>query len=257
MIDHTASSVRQTCCRPCPTATEHGRTIAILRAHLMEYPLCADAWIALARLQTDQRRRLDCLTRAAMLAPEDAQVQSDYLECRLQLDPQNQDVAGWARRLRVQRAIDGVVPNVFRRMQRVRALGEILVEWGALSDHELRLALAEQHRRQAGEERVLLGDLLVAKKLVTPHVLARALMEQLGERMARGDMPQALGEYLVQEHHISPADLERALSEQTRLRQLGRHETIGKILLRHGAISVAMLKRALERQRDDALAAFL
>ncbi|HZB23482.1 MAG TPA: hypothetical protein VE444_06510, partial [Gaiellaceae bacterium] len=56
-----------------------------------------------------------------------------------------------------------------------RPLGEILLEWGLLSDEQLQAALAEQ--RTSGKR---LGEVLVDSGLVPRDVLVSVLLEQCG-----------------------------------------------------------------------------
>jgi hypothetical protein len=252
----TTTTSAPTCRRPCPAVEAARGDTDLLRAHILSGAGCVDGWIALARLQSSADRRLDCLARAAALAQDDLDLQSEYLACRLAVYPNDRQAATQLEQLRVLQTLNGAAPSVFRRMQRVRSLGEILVDAGAISEHELRLLLNEQLRQTQSGRRSLLGDMLVANRRISPEELVGALMTQYRERLARGDMPQALGEYLVYEGYITPQALEHAIIEQIRLRLAKREESIGAILLRQRAVDQATIQRALQRQKDDALARY-
>ncbi|HWQ15337.1 MAG TPA: hypothetical protein VNL77_21230, partial [Roseiflexaceae bacterium] len=105
--------------------------------------------------------------------------------------------------------------------------------------------------------RKLLGDLLVERGIITPEALVRILMRQFQERRLRAEGPYSLGEYLVISGAISEDQLAGALLEQTRLRQVGRNEAIGAILVRTGLVDEATLQRAIATLDESAMYAMV
>lgn len=248
--------MQKTCPRPCPHAQRHARDMQALRSHLLESSGCTDTWVALAAVLTNPQHRLDCWQRAAMLEPEDDQIQEQYLQCRLEVDPNDQQARDTISQRNVERALQNYRAKIFLRMRPTRSLGEILVEMGAITEAQLDRALERQRSLKRSNKGLMLGDILVEMKLVTPAMLARALITQHQDRSEKGESPQALGEYLVAHGYISVQSLERALIEQTRLRQGGEKVSIGKVLLRLNMIDNATLTRALSQQTNDAFNSF-
>ena len=92
-----------------------------------------------------------------------------------------------------------------------RPLGEILIEWGLLSDAQLQAALAEQ---QASGKR--LGEVLVDSGIVPREVLVSVLLEQCG---LEEETQQGFGSGLLSElrrrgsAHRAPAPLQVVVTE--------------------------------------------
>lgn len=133
-------------------------------------------------------------------------------------------------------------------------LGEVLVGMGVLDPADLKAALSVQGElasvkdaiRAGAGVRLLLGELLLAAKRITPEQLESALEEQkwTGEK---------LGAVLVRRRHITENELQAALAFQE---QQGGERTspspfrLGEILVATGQISRQQLDRALERQKQ-------
>jgi hypothetical protein len=241
------------CQRPCPAVRANPGEREALCAHLLDGASCIDAWLALAAVVTVPRQRLDCYERAHALAPDDLDVRIGLLEARLTVSPDDPATEGELRELRARRAITGHVPFAWRPRDPAPSLGELLVGEQVLSEAELRRTLQVQRARNAAGKRALLGDLLVERGIVTPAALVRILMRQFRERRLRGESAYSVGEYLVIVGAITEEQLSRALLEQTRLRQAGRSEPIGKILVRAGVVDVAALQNAIEQLDDHAM----
>lgn len=245
------------CTRPCPVAFMQRNNLVELRNHLAEGHRCADAWVALAHLLHAPWQRVECLERAAAIAPDDLALRIAYLEHYVALHPDDAEAAADLRATRARRAITGYKPRIFRYQDATAPLGAILCAIGATTYEDIELALEEQDRLKRLGHPVLLGDLLVARGKITPEVLARALILQFRVRATNGAAPQVLGEYLIAEGRLQPEQLERALVEQIRLRQAGAHEPLGEILLRHGAVDVSALQHAYQKQMRDTMAAYV
>ena len=133
-------------------------------------------------------------------------------------------------------------------------LGEVLVGMGVLDPADLKAALSVQGElasvkdaiRAGAGVRLLLGELLLAAKRITPEQLDSALEEQkrTGEK---------LGAVLLRRNHITENELRAALAFQE---NQGRERTspspfrLGEILVATGQITREQLDRALERQKQ-------
>ena len=133
-------------------------------------------------------------------------------------------------------------------------LGEVLVGMGVLDPADLKAALSVQGElasvkdaiRAGAGVRLLLGELLLAAKRITPEQLDSALEEQkrTGEK---------LGAVLLRRNHITGNELRAALAFQE---NQGRERTspspfrLGEILVATGQITREQLDRALERQKQ-------
>jgi hypothetical protein len=133
-----------------------------------------------------------------------------------------------------------------------RPLGELLIERGLIDRYDLEIALKEQ--LLSGR---LLGELLVAKRLVSPNALAAALAAQHGVHLDAGDTPapeprpaenaqqtwQPLGRLLVERNLLTESGLQRALIAQRR-----SGGSLGEILVKRRYISPTQLAEALAEQ---------
>jgi hypothetical protein len=121
-----------------------------------------------------------------------------------------------------------------------RPLGELLIERGLIDEYELEHWLMQQ--KLTG---MLLGELLVLNKIVSPVEVAAALAVQRGaDGVAEGihEGPRQLGRILVEKELLTESGLQRALLAQRR-----HGGTLGDILVQRGYIS--------QQQIDEALAA--
>jgi hypothetical protein len=124
-----------------------------------------------------------------------------------------------------------------------RPLGELLVERGALDQYELDHWLKQQ--RLSG---MLLGELLVLHRVVSPMDVAAALAVQRGaETVASGienGGNQQLGRILVERDLLTESGLQRVLLEQRRT-----GVTLGEVLVRRGYVSQEQIDQMLAEQR--------
>lgn len=239
------------CSFPCPTIAGDREQIARLRAHLMDGYQCLDAWLSLSRLVTDVRQRRDCLERAAVLAPENEEIQVAYLEAVLVIEPDNKAALLRLNEIRTLRLLSDVKSTHFHEQPRARLLGDILVSIGAITPAELREVLKVQNNGLPVTTDRRLGQLLLRQQLITPSKLAHALIIQQQERSRLRVAPQVLGEYLVEQNYITPQQLELALAEQLRLDQKGQRYSLGQILVRLNMVSQALIERAA-REHEQA-----
>ncbi|MCS6938300.1 MAG: hypothetical protein NZM94_03460 [Roseiflexus sp.] len=249
--------MRRACPRPCSFVHRHRHNLIRLRDHLAEGHRCADAWVALAHLVREPCQRLDCLERASAIDPDDQNLRIAYLEHYVVLHPEDVQAAEELREAKARRVLARYKPRIFRHQDASQPLGVILRALGAVSNTDLEVALEEQERLRRLGRPMLLGDLLVLQGKTAPETLARALTLQSRLRAANGAMPRTLSEYLIANGHIAPDQLERALLEQIRLRVSGKHEPLGEILLRHGAVDATVLQRAFQQHMHDAMTAFV
>lgn len=127
-----------------------------------------------------------------------------------------------------------IAPSV---TQRTRArhqplLGGLLVKDGLINQTQLDRVLALQ---QEIEPRPLLGQLLLDRKLITPHELNAVLSKYNREHL--------LGDVLVETDVITPAQLETALAMQRK-----SDGPLGETLIQLGFITEPQLKHALSVQ---------
>ena len=124
-----------------------------------------------------------------------------------------------------------------------RPLGELLVERGALDQYELDHWLKEQ--RLSG---MLLGELLVRRRVVSPMEVAAALAVQRGADHVAGGIEhghnQQLGRILVDRDLLTESGLQRVLLEQQRT-----GDTLGEVLARRGYVSQEQIDELLAEQR--------
>lgn len=238
------------CSIPCPAIAPYRDNMAKLRAHLVEGHQCLDAWLALSRLVSDPGQRRDCLERAAVLVPEDQEVQERYLEAVLAVDPNNKAAQTRLNEIHTMRLLSDVKTTHFHEQPRARLLGDILIAIGAITPAELRDVLRVQNNGAPITTDRRLGQLLLRHNMITPSKLAHALIVQQQERSRLRVAPQVLGEFLVDQGHITPQQLELALAEQLRLDQKGQRYSLGHILVRLNMISASAVERAAnEHQR--------
>lgn len=238
------------CTVPCPIIAQYRDNMAKLRSHLVEGYQCLDSWLALSRLVSDPGQRRDCLARAAVLAPENQDIQERYLEAVLVVEPDNKAAQARLNEIRTMRLLSDVKTTHFHEQPRARLLGDILLAMGAITPAELREILRVQNNGMPITTDRRLGQLLLRQGLITPSKLAHALITQQQERSRLRVAPQVLGEYLVDQGHITPQQLELALAEQLRLDQKGQRYSLGQILVRLNMISASAVERAAgEHQR--------
>lgn len=111
-------------------------------------------------------------------------------------------------------------------------LGGLLVKDGLINQTQLDHVLALQ---QQAEPRPLLGQMLVDRKLITPHELNAALGKYRREHL--------LGDILVETNLLTSAQLETALASQRRT-----GAPLGETLVELGYITERQLKHALSIQ---------
>jgi hypothetical protein len=233
------------CQFPCTTIAPERQNAAKLREHLLDgYSQCLDAWLSLSRLLNDARQRRDCLERAAVLAPDNQEIQIAYLEARVAADPADTAAAQRLSEIHTLRLLSDVKTAHFHEQPKARLLGDILLAIKAISRDELAQILRLQSNGAAMTSDRRLGQLLLRQGLITPSKLASALIIQQQERSRLRLAPQVLGEYLVEKGYISPQQLELALAEQLRLDQKGHHLSLGHILIRLNMVSQERVDQA-------------
>jgi len=233
------------CQFPCTTIAKDRQDGAKLREHILEgYAQCLDAWLSLSRVVNDPRQRRDCLERAAVLAPENQEIQVAYLEARVALDSRDQVAAQRLSEIRTLQLLSDVKSVHFHEQPKARLLGDILLANGAITRDELNRILRLQSNGAAITSDRRLGQLLLRQGLITPSKLANALIIQQQERSKLRLAPQVLGEYLVDKGYITPQQLELALAEQLRLDQKGHRLSLGQILVRLNMVSQERVDQA-------------
>ncbi len=113
-------------------------------------------------------------------------------------------------------------------------LGEVLVDEGLATPHDVDSALAEQQALRSAR----IGEILVAREIVSADELMAAIEQQSRMPMVR------IGEALLALGLITEAQLEEALAQQRQ----DRGTPLGEILVRRGVITRADLQTALARK---------
>jgi hypothetical protein len=214
---------------------DHEAAYHLLRQALLEDPTFVPAWISMSRLVDDVGRQRECLERALLL------------------DPQNDIAREAIETLRLKELLSSIhAPILAERAPQPRQIGAYLVEQRIISADQLQEALRDQGQRRRRGEFIQFGDLLLERGWIAPNTLARALVAQLQDRIARhsGQAPQFLGEYLIARGVITPAQLEAALEEQIRLRRAGKRVALGNLLVRNKYLTARALQQVLDDQRS-------
>jgi hypothetical protein len=157
---------------------------------------------------------------------------------------------GELRALAIPPQIDIVVWEVGKQPPHGGRLGDYLCAHQLISAGDLASALIEQERRIALGRPIALGDLLVEQGRLTVHELVTVLMLQHLDRQqgAATDTPP-LGEMLVRAGLISADHLSAALTIQAAARQQGNSIRLGQVLLTMGVLSRQDLATTLAHQR--------
>lgn len=132
------------------------------------------AWLALASVLTDMNQAIDCLKRVLALNPEN-QTAKDWLKLALQERARQEAVA----ELHADPDLEDVLIEPPGDEDRpVPRLGKYLLEYKFITTAQLKSALAAQHREaQTGKLRRL-GDILVEQGALSRERLDFALREQ-------------------------------------------------------------------------------
>jgi hypothetical protein len=237
------------CPYPCPIIATHRDNQALLRQHLLDGFQCLDAWLALSKIVESAQQRRDCLERAAVLAPDNQEVQIAYLESVLAVDPDNAIAQRRMAEFRTLQLLSDVKTTHFHEQPKARLLGDILIDIGAINEKELHKALKLQSGSTPLTTDRRLGQVLMRHNLVNPSKLARALIIQQQERSRLRQAPQVLGEFLVEKGYITPQQLEQALAEQLRLDQKNQRFSLGQLLVRMHMISQSQIEQAAREQQ--------
>lgn len=251
-----------------------------MRQVLLEDPLYVPAWLWMSGLVDDVEKQRECLERALVLDPncEPASRGLKILRLRETVDALNQQHAQHAAQphaapldspesVAPPRAVVAVSPDMQQHgeteagaQRQARKLGDYLVERGFITLKQLEEALEEQRLfwKKTQGVRAPLGNILIKHGLLTPQMLATALVTQQQDKLHGRDKysPQYIGEYLVSRGIITPQQLENVLVEQMRLRQRGTTMLLGELLIYAGYISREVLDDILEQQRNELFSRF-
>jgi hypothetical protein len=129
-------------------------------------------------------------------------------------------------------------------------LGDYLLAHNLITADDLTAALAKQREWLDQSRPIALGDLLVEQGRLSAHDLVRVLMLQQLDRLQEPATSAAppLGELLVRAGFITADQLAAALTVQAEVRQRGETIRLGEILIAAGAVTAADLTTTLERQ---------
>jgi len=134
-----------------------------------------------------------------------------------------------------------------------RWLGDYLLAHDLITADDLTAALTKQRERLAQGRPIALGELLVEQGRLSAHEIVRVLMLQHLDRLQEPATNAAspLGELLVRAGFITADQLAAALTVQTEARQRGETIRLGEILIAAGVVTPKDLTTTLERQRRD------
>lgn len=128
--------------------------------------------------------------------------------------------------------------NIALRPGATNRLGTYLLSFGYLQPTQLVTALTHQQKVEPTQTLFFLGDILIQHRLIHPSVLVSMLMVQMVDRLLDPNRtsPLRMGEYLIANEVLSPSLLARALLTQTNLRQQGESIRLGEILIQQGIL---------------------
>jgi hypothetical protein len=133
---------------------------------------------------------------------------------------------------------------------RRQRLGDYLLAHDLITADDLAAALAKQRERLDHGQPIALGQLLVEQGRLSAHDLVGVLMLQQLDRLQEPATNAAppLGELLVRAGFITTDQLAAALTVQAEARQRGETIRLGEILIAAGAVTATDLTTTLERQ---------
>lgn len=213
-------------------AGRRAEAFQIMRQVLLEDPQFVPGWLWMSGLVDDARQQRECLERALALDPHNAPARAGLEVLRL-------------------RELAPVSPPAPAQSSAVGGkIGEYLLREGIITREQLDTALSEQKRRQTHSgEQIAVGDILIEYGWLTPHQLVASLMVQQQHKLQHARQPpQRLGEYLVSSGLISHELLAAVLTEQMVRRRGGDNILLGELLLQGGYVTTDVLNRILDEQ---------
>jgi tetratricopeptide (TPR) repeat protein len=225
-----------------------------LRQVLLEDPTFVPAWLWMSAVVDDLAQQRDCLERALAIDPQCEPAIRGLRILRLRETAQT---------LPTEEPVSVAVPTPHEEeisRRQAGRLGEYLVEQGLITQKQLEMALEEQRLfwKKTQGVRAPLGNILINNGMLTPQMLATALVSQQRDKLQgkQRQSPQYVGEYLVARGIITPQQLENVLAEQMRLRQKGTSILIGELLIHAGYVTRQLLEEVLEEQRNELFSRF-
>ncbi len=260
-----------------------------MRRVLLENPDYVPGWIWMSALVDDETKQRECLERALTIDPQCEPAQRGLRILRLrqtaraveaaqvqETTPQDeitqnqhtspaQQVAQAASALKTDEQDEQVEFDTEQllanpELREAGRLGQYLVEQQFITARQLDEALEEQRLfwKKFQGVRAPLGNILINNGVLTPQMLATALVAQQHDRLhgKNKQSPQYIGEYLVAQGVITSKQLESVLAEQIRLRQRGTSLLIGELLIHAGYVTREVLEDVLEQQREELFSRF-
>jgi hypothetical protein len=130
-------------------------------------------------------------------------------------------------------------------------IGRLVVKYGYADEGQVREAIAFQAKEKQQGRETSLGEILVAKGMISPDQLKSALSVQ--ELVDARRLDARFGSVAVQNGFAGEKDIDRALEEQKRLFKEKRIiRRIGDILVEAGTMSPEQKEGILERQKRPA-----
>ncbi|RRR69223.1 MAG: hypothetical protein EI684_16290 [Candidatus Viridilinea halotolerans] len=131
-------------------------------------------------------------------------------------------------------------------------IGSYLLGHGYIRPNQLVQALSIQQQAAPGEHRMLLGDVMVARSLISPRVLATMLAVQLMDRLVDPTpfQPVRLGEHLVSRGLIKPRHLAGVLQLQSWLRSQGYAVQLGTLLVQQNLVHMRHVEEIVAQERS-------
>jgi hypothetical protein len=235
-----------------------------MRQVLLEDPSNVPAWLWMSALVDDTQQQRECLERALTLDPNSEPAIRGLKILRLR-----ETAEAVSKKHEEEQAVASPQPTQeqpsahemdMAAQRHAGRLGEYLVEQGLITRKQLEMALDEQRLfwKKSQGVRAPLGNILINNGILTPQMLATALVAQQHDKLHGRDKqsPQYIGEYLVSSGLVSEQQLESVLAEQLRLRQKGTTMLLGELLIHAGYITREVLENILEHQRDELFSRF-
>jgi hypothetical protein len=246
-----------------------------MRQVLLEDPTYVPAWLWMSALVEDTDQQRECLERALALDPNSEPAIRGLKILRLRETAQAKETAEARATAHAPAPADHTAEPPKETQQapsssslemdlasqrQAGKIGEYLVEQGLITRKQLEMALEEQRLfwKKSQGVRAPLGNILINNGMLTPQMLATALVNQQHDKLhgREKQSPQYVGEYLVSRGLITEQQLEAVLTEQIRLRQKGTTMLLGELLIHAGYITREALETVLEQQRDELFSRF-
>ncbi|RRR77217.1 MAG: hypothetical protein EI684_01790 [Candidatus Viridilinea halotolerans] len=135
-------------------------------------------------------------------------------------------------------------------------LGSYLLGHGYIRPNQLVHVLTIQQQTSLRGVPQMLGDIMVAESLISPHVLATLLAVQLMDRLVDPTpfQPKRLGEHLVARGLVKPRKLASVLQLQSWLRVQGHAVPLGSLFVQQNLVQRSHIEEIVAQTSAHACA---